>query len=378
MKKVGILTLNGYQNYGNRLQNYAVQEVIKSLGMDAETIRVHLEKSQSNNNKYRLLKKRFYNLKRKTTREMLDNINFKIWSIINREKIEEAEFIRTKVFKKFTMDYILETDYFISEKQIPEKILDKYDYFVTGSDQVWNPYYINGSSLYFLTFAPKNKRIAYSPSFGVSNIPLEYINRYKAWLLEIKSLSVREYVGARIIEELTGREAPVLIDPTLMLTKEKWLSISKESIYKPKSKYILTYFLGKIPDEIRHFITYTAKKNNLQIVNLADIKDIKNYIAGPSEFIDYVNSASALFTNSYHGCIFSILMGTPFVVYDRQGSESMYSRIDTLLSIFQLECRKVSNIKSNEQIFEIDYSHIPSILEFERKKAINFLRNALS
>lgn len=60
-------------------------------------------------------------------------------------------------------------------------------------------------------------------------------------------LSVREDAGAKIIKDLTGRDAPVLVDPTLLLTKEKWLFIAKEADNKPKKKYMLTYFLGGVP-----------------------------------------------------------------------------------------------------------------------------------
>ena len=78
-----------------------------------------------------------------------------------------------------------------------------------------------------MEFAPKEKRIAYAPSFGIPKIPAVYKEKYKKWIMEIPYLSVREESGAKIIKELTGKDVPVLIDPTLMLTKEKWLSIAK-------------------------------------------------------------------------------------------------------------------------------------------------------
>lgn len=375
MGKIAIVTLNGYFNYGNRLQNYAAQEVLKSLGFSVETIIVEtkpsIKKDKENNIIERLL-----NSGGPTA--VLKKANNKLWHILNRNKIKNYNEIRTDRFKEFTTDYILETNYSIAENKIPSNLSDEYDYFVVGSDQVWNPSYINGSSIYFLTFCSKEKRIAFSPSFGVSEIPPNYIEQYRDWLSGMYNISVREDAGAKIIKKLTGRDVPVLVDPTLMLTKEAWLSIASVSKTKPQGKYLLTYFLGSIENEYRKKINKIAKANSLEIVNLANIKDGNAYKTGPSEFIDYINSASVFCTDSFHGAVFSILMETPFIVFDRKSnSPSMFSRIDTLLNKFDLSSRKVENITSNNQIFNIDFTHVPQILNIERNNTSLYLKEAL-
>lgn len=377
-QKIAILTLNGYFNHGNRLQNYATQEVLKSLGFYVETI-INDTKSTYGNNKKSNIIERISNLEGMATKEIFNKINFKLWNYIHRGKIKKYTEIRTEIFKIFTSNHILETDYSISDNNIPNDLSDRYDYFITGSDQVWNPSFIYGSSIYFLPFAPKNKRIAYSPSFGISEIPSEYLEKYKVWISEMYRLSVREEAGAKIIKSLTGRDATVVVDPTLMLTKEKWLSISKEAKNKPRNKYLLTYFLGGISNEYEVKIRTIANKNKLKIINLVDLRDCETYQIGPSEFIDYVNSASVFCTDSFHGAIFSILMKTPFIVFDRKGNfPSMFSRIDALLTTFKLNSRKANNITTNEQVFEVDYSHDAPILEFERNKALDYLKEALN
>lgn len=255
---------------------------------------------------------------------------------------------------------------------------NRYDFFVTGSDQVWNPNFRKGSPIDFLTFAPSENRIAYAPSFGISEVPQEYVENYRLWLSEMAHLSVREEDGARIIKDLTGRVAPVLIDPTIMLTKEKWLSISEVPSNKSMKPYLLTYFLGEVSKGRTKMLKDIAKKNDLEIINLAQIKDKVAYLSGPSEFIDYIKSASIFCTDSFHGAVFSILLDTPFMVFKREGkSPSMNSRIDTLLKTFKLESRLAEKVKTNDQIFDVDYSHTVPILEGERKKALNYLKNAL-
>lgn len=377
MKKVGIITLNGYINYGNRLQNYALQEVLKSLGFYVETILVEVNNISENNLNsgifYKIIK-----LKDMKAKEIFEKIYYKIVYYKQKYKIEKYNTIRTQKFINFTHNYILETNYSISNNKIPSDLNNNYDYFVTGSDQVWNPNYNKGSSIYFLAFATKNKRIAYAPSFGLSKIPFEYLEKYKVFISEMSSLSVREEAGAKIIKDLTGRDATVLVDPTLLLTKEKWLTISKQASNKPKNKYLLTYFLGEGIKGNSNRIKQIAYENKLEIINLANIKQFKTFTVDPSEFIDYINSSTIFLTDSFHGCVFSILLEKSFVVFDRvESSPSMNSRIDTLLSTFNLQSRKWNNIKNNNDIIDVDYSYVAPILELERNKALEYLKEAL-
>ncbi len=375
-RKVGVITLHGYYNYGNRLQNYAVQEVIKELGFNVETVVIKNMPSKNNtiNKIINKISKVFRMPFKEIYKKVYNKIGKKINHYINKNSIDE----RTKIFKDFSKKYLSEKYYYNSNNAL-EGLSNEYDFFITGSDQVWNPLYINKSPIYFLTFAKQNKRISYAPSFGRTDIPEEHKENFRVWLSEMKTLSVREEAGAKIIKELTGRDATVLIDPTLMLSKEKWLSVSKESLSKPKGKYILTYFLGGISKENELHIREIANNYNMQLINLVDLKDKERYKTGPSEFLDYINSASLFFTDSFHGVVFSILMETPFVVYERiSKSASMYSRIETLLNTFNLRSREACNIKNNEQLFNMDFSHINPILELERKKAMDYLKEALN
>ena len=370
MKKIGIITIIDYTNYGNRLQNYAVQEVLKSLECNVETLIYDQKKENINNIRLvDLIKK----IRKITIKKIIESL---VARIIKRSLIKPLE-AKIDKFKQFTQKHILETRFVILDDFEIEEV-NQFDYFIVGSDQVWNPIFRKGSSIDFLTFAQKNKRIAYAPSFGVSSIPSEYVKNYSDWISEIEYLSVREDAGAKIIKQLTGRDAIVLVDPTLMLTRKKWLSIATAALNKPKQKYLLTYFMGEVSKDRRKKIKSVAIKNNLKIVNLCSIKDKSRYDADPGEFIDYINSASIFFTDSFHGTVFSILLEKPFVIFDREEkTPSMNSRIDTLLAKFKLESRKADNINLNSGIFEVDYSQVPFILEAEQKKTIAYLKNAL-
>ncbi|MEI3606609.1 polysaccharide pyruvyl transferase family protein [Pseudogracilibacillus sp. SE30717A] len=372
-KKIGIITLNGYVNYGNRLQNYALQEVVKSYGFDVETIWVDIKK---NNPKDIPLLIKAKNILKSSPKDNYERLHNKVTGILYKKKLNNK---RERIFRNFSRKHIHETTFKLDENNINKGLLDEYEYFITGSDQVWNPFFRKGDPAYFLTFAPKEKRIAYSPSFGTDQIPEDYIDRYKKWISEMHRLSVREEAGAKIIKELTGRDAPVLIDPTLMLSKEKWLSIANVPSNKPKTGYLLTYFLGRISRAKRKIINKIAKNNHLKIINLAQPNDKLPYLSGPSEFIDYINSSSIFITDSFHGAVFSILLETPFVVFDREGKfPSMNSRIDTLLSTFKFETRHVDKININSDLLKMDFSHVHPILKLQRQKAFEYLEDALN
>ncbi|MDK2897350.1 MAG: hypothetical protein PWP04_1470 [Candidatus Atribacteria bacterium] len=379
MKKVAIVTLIGYYNYGNRLQNYATQEVIKDLGYEVQTIiyykRVEARKEALNV----AIKRKMTSFLNKTNKQRYYTLKNKLIHILYKDLIYK----RRRAFKLFTQTNISETD-IIYDDYIFNNLAEDYDFFVTGSDQVWHPF-IGDKPLYFLTFAPKGKRIAYAPSFGVAELPESCLEDYKKYISEIPYLSVREQSGADIIKKLTGREAIVLVDPTLMLTKEKWMSISKPAVHKPSRRYLLTYFLGELSNDAKKLIKTIAAHRNLEVVQLATFKDKKRFTADPAEFIDYVNSSDIVLTDSFHGTLFSILFEKPFIVFNRIGiGPSIVSRIETLLSKFKLESRRWQSMKGKNMddlmndLFEIDFSHVPSILEAERKKALGFLKMALN
>ncbi|MFK3936218.1 polysaccharide pyruvyl transferase family protein [Alkalihalobacillus sp. NPDC078783] len=363
MDKIGIITLNGYKNYGNRLQNYALQEAIKSLDYQVETILVDTGTTET---------------KRVSHKKKVNELPKKIISRLLNMKNKKQIIIRTNRFKDFSKNYIHETSYNIAGDADYKEDLLNFKAFVTGSDQVWNPYYINGSSAYFLSFAPIEKRISYAASFGISHIPNEFQKEYKENLDKIMHLSVREDQGAEIIKDLTGRKAQVVVDPTMLLTKEQWRSISSSSNSKPTKPYLLTYFLGEISRSSQTKIEKLAKDKKLEIVNLANLSDLQRYTSDPSEFLDFIDSAEIFCTDSFHGVVFSILFEKTFIVFERTGSlPSMYSRLETLLSKFNLKQRMEKNVNFDDYINEIDYSEVEGTLKKEREKAYAYLKEAL-
>ncbi|WP_196001872.1 polysaccharide pyruvyl transferase family protein [Clostridium sp. 1001271B_151109_B4] len=363
--KIAIITMSNGVNYGNRLQNYAMQRVLESLGADVETIINYTGQEIINEN----------SLKEKI-KDFLAEVNYNI----PKFKIAKLDYIlRERRFKKFNKKNIKQTDYFITKDNIPDNINQKYNYFVCGSDQIWNPEFQINSHIDFLSFAEKGKKIAYAPSFGVSELPKDCIDKYKEWINGIDYLSVREEAGAEIIKNITEREAVVLLDPTLMLNKSEWLKIVEKPKLQLRKKYILTYFLGSKEKEVENRILKIAEEYNYEIINLMDEKNKYIYSVDPAEFVWLINNCELFCTDSFHGGVFSIIMKKAFIIFERKDKlQSMNSRLETLLSKFNMENRLDKNIVSNGQIFNIDFSNVDKIISAEKEKTITYLKNSLN
>lgn len=353
MKNIGIVTINDNNNYGNRLQNYAVQEVIGKIGSKAITIR---NIPQLNDKSKFFLRSTKYFLKQIKSKLRKNNIK------LRKEKFED--FNKNIVFSKNVVTPF-------------SNIKNNYDYFLVGSDQVWNPNFGRLRDIDLLTFANNNQRIAFSASFGIGELPDKYHDKLKRELSNFRMLSVREDAGKNIIEDVVKRnDVEVLIDPTMLLNSEEWDKVSKRPEQLKNDKYILNYFLGELSESRRKEIERIAKENECEIINILD-KNSPFYQTGPSEFLYLEKNAFLICTDSFHSCVFSILYNRPFIVFEREDNKvSMNSRIDTLISKFELKNRKFIEKITNENL-ECDYMKAYEILEVERKKAINYLKKAL-
>lgn len=369
-KKIGIVTLHGYYNYGNRLQNYALKMFLEKFGYDVTTTII-----EDNNMSVKIKNKQRELLIKSLFTNPFEGIT-QLKQIYNNKKeiVNANQITREKIFKGFSEQYLKEKEYELTISEDVDR-LSEYSFFVTGSDQVWNPIYYNWLPLYFLCFTSKEKRIAYAPSISREELPNEYKNDYKKWLMGMSAVSVREEAGSKIIRDLTGIEAPVLVDPTLLLNKNEWLLVSNRALNRVDTPYLLTYFLGGPTDNTRRKLEEIADEKNMKIINLGDITEEDTYITGPREFIDYINNASAFFTDSFHGVVFSIILQTPFVVYERQYSgPSMYSRIETILDNFDMKDREANGF--DKDIFSMDFSGTHEVLDKEYNKSVNYLKEA--
>lgn len=353
-KSIGIVTLYGEKNFGNKLQNYASQVFFSEMGFDCRTIRYR---------RHSLLLDKALKIK-----------YFIFSSLGFRPKIPASQKTRENVFKDFSERYINMGET-VNYKRIPKNLKKKYDYFVSGSDQVWHNYSNTKSEInyFMLSFAEPEQRLTMAPSFGIkrNEIPESLVPFYRKGLNEFGKLSCREEEAADLIYQLTKREAVVMLDPTMLIDRKHWYDIARKPANPVDGKYMIVYFLGGMSNDLIQYLKVAARDSALKIVDLYEVTNPFYDTTGPEEFLWWIKNACIVATDSFHATVFSILYKNPFLVYSRQNGRGMENRIDTLLQKFSLSDRK-NVMDINKDILRIDYKSIDEILEKEIQIAKEF------
>lgn len=345
MSKVAIVTLVS-KNYGNRLQNFALQETLTKLGHHVYTIPVY---------PYHFLR---------------HNIKYVIKKCLNFSLNKYPDIVWDDFDKQIRWSRSI-----ASNKDIAEK----YDYFIAGSDQIWNPNFSITSDRELLTFAPPEKRIAYSASIGLNTFPREYAKHYADEWKKFKNISVRESQASEIIYNLTHIISPVVLDPTLLLDKNDWLKRLKLNKY-PK-KYFVKYFLGQQSNSVEQYIENRVKKEHANLIEITNSDGSLKSGIGPYEFLTLLYYSKGVFTDSFHGTVFSIIFEKPFLVFRRpteKGYGDMNSRIYSLMNMLNLKSHFIESVNSKFDFdMNFDISAVNSILNTKRNESLNYLINAM-
>lgn len=355
--KIGITTITNYKedgfvhNYGNILQNYALQSFLKNNNFNAETIY------------YKSFVPEYTKTMQKATKknnniiQILDDIVRILNRKIKRKKLSELKEKRKDKFTKFISNYIVQSKNTYTHKSDFTKLNKKYDFFITGSDQVWNPYYEGSNPFYYLGFAEKNKRIAYAPSFGIDHIPEIIENEMKEWINNFDFISIREKVGQKILKQKFKRESQLVCDPVFLLDKKEWEKIipKKSDI---KNEYFSIYLLGKKTVETKRQIKKIEKITGLKGIDIYTADNPKSKFLGPIEFLECIKNSKFLITDSFHGTAFSIIFNTPFIIVDRNKNKKykMNNRIDNLISLLNAKNRNIDYLLNNIEEITTNYN----------------------
>lgn len=380
LKKIALISVWNH-NYGSLLQTYALQKYLISKKLQNEII-LYKEK-----NVFRKLF-RFTNFSYLVSKIKI--IYRKYYLKLFYHEISKNLEIRANKFDVFKNTRLNFSKPIKGRRKLKVQIAN-YSSVVLGSDQVLHP--ANLLMNYFtLSFVPDNiMKIAYAPSFGVSNIPLFQIKRTIAYLRKFKSLSVREESGKKIVKKLTGKDVPLVCDPTLLLEFKYWQQLRGE-VPIITEKYIFCYFLGKNRKH-REFANKVKENTGYKIITLTHLiefvkidinfSDAQPFDVGPSEFINLISNAEYILTDSFHGSIFSILFNKDFFVFKRFSdgkSDSTNSRIDSLLNSLGLKDRNLNQFEDVTSCLKlkINYKIVNEKLDEFRKFSENYLHESLA
>lgn len=341
MKKVAITTIES-MNFGNRLQNYALQEILKLEKCEVKTL----------------------------------HRNIKNTGVKPAVKTVVQNMLQTKAAKFRQFDSLIDySDITVTKDDYPHDLYKKFDCFIVGSDQVWNPHYdFVAGKCDFLAFAKDNQKISYAASFGVNEIPDERKKEFAENLKTFKAISVREKQGAKIVKDLTDREATVVLDPTLLLDENEWRMVEKKSRCCPKRQYVFVYALGDKNDRFKEKIKELREKYEIFDVRTIQ-KNGKELPVGPSEFLYLLRNAEIILTDSFHATVFSIIFHKRFITFNRSGL-NMNSRVESLAELVGLTNRINANGDFDCEA-PVNYTNVDTILKEERRKSKEFLTKAL-
>lgn len=363
MYKVLLITIQNPGNFGNRLQNYALQTILERLGCLVYNLSVT-------------------NMNITTVRKIKIIVaNVLSFCGMKRYVSSASEWGRRRKGVVFSNDYI-HNFIFIQRDKLSTLNFTQYDAAVTGSDQVWHNWkrLQDELSYYYLDFIAKEKRIAYAPSFGFPKFPQDDIEKHRKGLNGMKALSCREQEGCDLIYKLTGRTAQKVVDPTLLLTAGEWELIEKKPKFSLPEKYLLQFMLGSVSQEFRREIERVSHLRKIQVLNINDLNDSKHYIISPSEFIWLIHHADTICTDSFHASVFSILFERNLRVFERISPEfgNMFGRLHDLLKPLGL----MKLVYNNMTYKETDLSTALGIkekeyLQNEKKTSISYLKDSL-
>lgn len=365
MKKIGIITFHSAHNYGAVLQAYALQSKLE----DATIINYR-------NNDIEKHYKVFNLYKGKNIIKIIKSFCANIVFYKRNKK-------RYNKFEMFLKKNIKMTKEYFNEEELKNNP-PKFDIYITGSDQVWNYEITNGiKDSYTLNFGDnKIKRISYAASIGNAFLKKELKKEYRKKISKIDYISVREEKAKDIlIDSGIKKDISVVLDPTLLLTGNEWnnkiLNMQNE-----KEKYILAYVVEP-NEEYYKIVNYLSQITGLKVIHFEKrgnkYKNVLRsaYTDGPLEFVNLIKNAEYVIATSFHATVFSIIFNKKFWIIPHKKTGS---RVTNLLKKLNINDRTVENLTEFKYIEiekKINYKEVEQILDCEREKSINFIKNAI-
>lgn len=367
-KKIGIITMHRINNYGSVLQAFALQYIIEKMGFDV-----------------RLIDYNYPNIFQYTRGVALPKNDWKAKVIKGMSWLHPYNRYDYK-FQDFRNRYFKLSPYYKDFDAIHQKAIS-YDLYITGSDQVWNPNFTKGDTTFLLDFAKKNaNKISYASSFSCTQLGKEYEATYSELLAQYQAISVREWGGVELVKRLTGQQAVITVDPTLLLDDNAWKTVVSKRCRYSKNYillYVLSYSFNPIP-YIYDLALYLSKELDLRIVvlgkhpYLSKYKNVESVLdAGPLEFLQLIENAVCVVTSSFHGTAFSVNYKKP--VYAVVNNKNDDDRISSFLSDVSLD-KSIIPVGTPLETIPLDIHSESSwnVLNQRRENSLSYLENAIN
>lgn len=367
--KVGLISFHNAYNYGAALQAYGLQRAIEDMGAECEYIDyLNHERAFHYDMRY----------------QFQDAVKHKQVSRALRVLVG-TPFInsRGRKFKDFYAKYLRKSEKVYHNSEEAKELNGVYDRFIVGSDQVWNNSNNGNDTAFLLDFVnDSSKKMSYSSSFGMSNVPDELVSKYKKYLNALGKIAVREVAGAELVEKLTDRKVHVVLDPVFLPGVSCWDSIA--NTIKSKERYVFFYTNSnsQVSDFLStHYPMKGIKKHILSThISVKDFTDKNTKIMvsmSPETFLSEIKNAELVVTASFHCVAFSIIFHKPFIAI-LTGNVGKDERIRNLLKLTGLEDRILrlnTTVKDIDKV--IDYNQVDNNLTPMIDYSKNYLSSAI-
>lgn len=370
MTSVGIMTWLHNRNYGTVLQAYALQRYLRSCDYEVTNIDFNASSAEKIRNLIRC---------GNSPKLFLEKISI---AMTNASADGGKLKLKEERFNKFLTDNFNLTDRIYTYKEL-EGYSNIYDKYICGSDQIWSPTLLN-PPYYFDFVTDDRKKIAYACSFGVGNVPEKKKQIIADYLKRYDHISVREQSGQKIVKELTDLDVPTTVDPVFLLDSSEWDTIAADNLIG--HDYIFAYYLTYNRGYIKAAKKIAAYCGIDLVMVPAAMKEYRVDAeliqdAGPSEWISLIKNAKAVLTDSFHGCVFSLIYKKPLMIFKRfsdSSKTSQNSRIYTLVDQYDLEDNIAEEFDENQAKRIIEKTiDVKSAIETNADRSKKWLMNAL-
>lgn len=357
-KKNAILTFHEAPNYGAILQAYALQKAASQFDPDIEIIDYRADFIKKNYSPYRIK-------------------NGYLKSLLRILLYSSNEKKHNHLFEQYRLKYLnLSKEQVYTQAELKD-LCTQYGNILCGSDQIWNTAITEGDLSYFLPFPlVDTKKNSYAASMG--NLEIEKNKSIKDYLMDFENVAVREKDTAEKLNRLYSIPAKAYVDPTLLLSKDQWNNFAEEKI-SISEPYILIYTV-KQPKKLIEEALELGKQKGLKVIQITNRKQNKGVISmkyqSPCQFVSLFREASYVFTNSFHGSVFSIIYQKKFVVELEALDGSVNNRTESLFKDLEIPLEFVKNVENID--CRIHWENIEKKLVDRKEQSLSFLREILT
>lgn len=348
--KLGILTFQFAHNYGAMLQCFALKKFIENRNVCVSVINYTPTKmfSYYSMNPYWAIRRKDVFALKNTFKRYKQAVKF-----FDFQKKE------LKITKKI--------------KKINNNSVANLDGIIVGSDQVWNYNIVPDLNEYLLKKCTECNKYSYSASLGKKVIPEEALKMFEEELRKFKFVSVREKNNAKFLSEKLSIEVKNTVDPVFLLDKDEWRNVYKNDskINENISNYVLYIDLFNSKTLLER-ARNLANENNLDLVTIDplcrnQIKDANNlYNVGPLEYLELIDNAEFVVTNSFHAVAFSSIF-----------EKRMVYHLEDELSNRIIELLNTMNISEINNIIDFKNNSAMEKYSVEISKSINYLNKII-